>query len=139
MQIYLANKKLRSMKPLTIMASIGALGLAAVLGIAMAQTNPNQAEYEDYAVQRLTEYLKGDVCNKTTKFLQRLINYNCDKLVDSANPQIRQLLSTTTERQDFFLFSIYRTELKISDFIPSYKFETVGAFNNFYTYTAQEQ
>lgn len=127
------------MKPLTIMASIGALGLAAVLGIAMAQTNPNQAEYEDYAVQRLTEYLKGDVCNKTTKFLQRLINYNCDKLVDSANPQIRQLLSTTTERQDFFLFSIYRTELKISDFIPSYKFETVGAFNNFYTYTAQEQ
>ena len=127
------------MKPLTIMASIGALGLTTVLGVAMANTNPNQAEYEDYAVQRLTEYLKSDVCNKTTKFLERLINYNCDKLVDSANPQIRQLLSATTERQDFFLFSIYRTELKISDFIPSYKFETVGAFNNFYTYTAQEQ
>jgi hypothetical protein len=127
------------MKPLTIMASIGALGLAAVLGVAMAQTNPNQVEYEDYAAQRLTEYLKSDVCNKTTRFLERLINYNCGKLVDSANPQIRQLLSATTERQDFFLFSIYRTELKISDFIPSYKFETVGAFNNFYTYTAQEQ
>ncbi|HEY9804489.1 MAG TPA: DUF4359 domain-containing protein [Leptolyngbyaceae cyanobacterium] len=127
------------MKSLTIMASIGALGLAAVLGVAMAQTNPNQAEYEDYAVQQLTEYLKSDVCNKTTKLLERLINYNCDKLVDSANPQIRELLSATTERQDFFIFSIYRTELKISDFIPSYKFETVGAFNNFYTYTAQEQ
>ncbi|MBD2500338.1 DUF4359 domain-containing protein [Anabaena azotica] len=127
------------MKSLTFMASIGALGLAAVLGVAMAQTNPNQAEYEDYAVQRLTGYLKSDVCNKTTKFLQSLINYNCDKLIDSANPQIRQLLSATTERQDFFLFSIYRTELKISDLIPSYKFETVGAFNNFYTYTAQEQ
>ncbi|BAT54303.1 hypothetical protein NOS3756_32710 [Nostoc sp. NIES-3756] len=127
------------MKPFTIMASIGALGLTTVLGVTMAKTNPHQAEYEDYAVQRLSEYLKSDVCNKTTKLLERLMNYNCDKIVDSANPQIRQLLSATTERQDFFLFSIYRTELKISDFIPSYKFETVGAFNNFYTYTAQEQ
>lgn len=127
------------MKLLTIMASVGALGLAAVLGLGMATTNPNQTKYEEYAVQRLTEYLKNDVCNKTTKLLERLINYNCDKLVDSANPQMRQLLSATTERQDFVLFSIYRTELKLSTWIPSYKFETVGAFNNFYTYMAEEQ
>ncbi|MBD2344875.1 DUF4359 domain-containing protein [Anabaena subtropica] len=127
------------MKLFTIMASVGALGLAAVLGVGMAKTNPHQTEYEEYAVQRLTGYLKNDVCNKTTKLLERLINYNCDKLVDSANPQIRQLLSATTERQDFVLFSIYRTELKLSTWIPSYKFETVGAFNNFYTYTAEEQ
>ncbi|WP_414753876.1 DUF4359 domain-containing protein [Anabaena sp. CCY 9910] len=127
------------MKPLTIMASVGALGLAAVLGVTMAKTNPNQTEYEEYAVQRLTGYLKNDVCNKTTKLLERLINYNCDKLIDSANPQLRQLLSATTERQDFALFSIYRTELKLSTWMPSYKFETVGAFNNFYTYTAEEQ
>lgn len=121
------------------MAYLGALGLAAVLGVAMAKTNPNQVEYENYAVQKLTGYLKSDVCNKTSKLIEKLINTKCDKLVDSANPQIREVLSATTERQDFVLFSIYRTEFKLSTWIPAYRFETVGAFNNFYTYNAEEQ
>jgi hypothetical protein len=34
---------------------------------------------------------------------------------------------------------VYRTEFKLNSWIPSYRFETVGAFNNFYTYTAEQQ
>ncbi|UKO98295.1 DUF4359 domain-containing protein [Nostoc sp. UHCC 0870] len=127
------------MKLFNILAYVGSIGFAAVLGVVMANTNPSQPAYEDYAVQKLTSYLKKDVCNSTTKLIEKLINTNCDKLVSSANPQMRQILSATTERQDLILFSVYRTEFKLNSWIPSYRFETVGAFNNFYTYTAEQQ
>lgn len=127
------------MKPLTIIAYTGAAAGLAALGVAMAKTNPSQVEYEEYAVQRLTEYLKTDVCKKTTNFIENLIRFNCDKLVDSANPQIQEILARTTERQNYIIFSIYRTNLTINSWIPSYKFETVGAFDQFYTYTAEKE
>ena len=127
------------MKSLTIIAYTGAaVGLAA-LGVTMAKTNPTQVEYEEYAVQRLTKYLKTDVCKKTTNILENLIHFNCEKLIDSANPQMQEIITRTTERQNYMIFSIYRTDLKINSWMPSYKFETVGAFNQFYTYTAEEQ
>ncbi|MEH2362840.1 DUF4359 domain-containing protein [Nostoc sp.] len=127
------------MKPLTIIAYTGAAAGLAVLGVAMAKTNPSQVEYEEYAVQRLTKYLKTDVCKKTTNIIENLIRFNCDKLVDSANPQIQEIITRTTERQNYIIFSIYRTDLKINSWIPSYKFETVAAFDQFYTYTAEQQ
>ena len=127
------------MKPLMIIAYTGAAAGLAALGVAMAKTNPSQVEYEEYAVQRLTEYLKTDVCKKTTNLIENLIRFNCDKLVDSANPQIQKIIARTTERQNYIIFSIYRTDLKINSWIPSYKFETVGAFDQFYTYTAEKE
>ncbi len=126
------------MRSLTIIAYVAAAGLAA-LGITMAKTNPSQTEYENYAVQRLTEYLKTDVCKKTQNIIENLIHLNCEKTVDSASPQIRQIITGTTQQQNFLLFSIYRTDLKLNSLIPAYKFETVGAFNNFYTYSAEQQ
>ncbi|MCM0590376.1 MAG: DUF4359 domain-containing protein [Gloeotrichia echinulata DVL01] len=126
------------MKALTIITYVAAAGLAA-LGVTMAKTNPSQAEYENYAVQRLTDYLKTDVCKKTQNIIENLIHLNCEKAVDSASPQIRPIISQTTQQQNLLFFSIYRTDLKLSDWIPSYRFETVGAFNNFYTYSAEQQ
>jgi uncharacterized membrane-anchored protein len=120
----------------SIMTYVGAVGLVA-LGVAMAKTNPSQAEYEEYAMQRLTKYLKSDVCKKTPKMLENLIKLDCDKLVDSASPQVRELVAGTTERQDFLIFSIYRTDLKLNSWLPSYTFESVGAFESFYTYSAE--
>ncbi|MDZ8050086.1 MAG: DUF4359 domain-containing protein [Aulosira sp. ZfuVER01] len=126
------------MKASTIIAYLGAAGLAA-LGVIMVNSNPTQAEYEAYAVQRLTQYLKTDVCQKTQGIIENLIQFNCQKAVDSVSPQMRGIIAGTTQRQDFMIFSIYRTDLKLNSFIPSYKFETVGAFNNFYTYSAEKQ
>ncbi|QSJ18145.1 DUF4359 domain-containing protein [Nostoc sp. UHCC 0702] len=126
------------MKASTIMAYVVVAALA-VCGVAMAKTNPSQTDYEEYALQRLTQYLKQDVCKKTSRFIENLLHSKCDKLVDSTNPQIKEILAATTQKQDFIVFSIYRTDLKVSSWLPSYRFETVGAFNNFYTYTAEQQ
>ncbi|MDJ0620488.1 MAG: DUF4359 domain-containing protein [Calothrix sp. MO_192.B10] len=126
------------MKPSTIITYTGAFGLA-VLAILMATTNPSQPKYEQYAVLKLTEYLKDNVCVKTPKILENIIKLNCNKLVDDANPQIKELISATTQRQDYILFSVYRTDLKLNSWVPAYTFETVGAFDQFYTYKAKKQ
>ncbi|MBW4616269.1 MAG: DUF4359 domain-containing protein [Desmonostoc vinosum HA7617-LM4] len=126
------------MKASNIIAYAGAAGLV-VLGVASATTNPSQAQYEEYAVQRLTAYLKTDFCDKTPKILEKFIDFKCNQLIDSANPHIQKIIAGTTESKNYLLFTIYRTNLKIDSWIPTYKFETVGAFNNFYTYTAEQQ
>ncbi|MCX7596229.1 MAG: DUF4359 domain-containing protein [Fischerella sp.] len=136
------------MKILNITACVGVVGLA-VLGVAMVQTNPSQVEYEEYAVQKLTEYLKTNVCKQTPKFIENVMKFNCKQVVVSTQPQIRELITESTERQNFILFSIYRTDLKLSSLLPAldsvlpstpgYKFETLAAFNQFYTYKAEQR
>ncbi|PMB53121.1 hypothetical protein CEN39_06160 [Fischerella thermalis CCMEE 5201] len=138
------------MKALTIMAYVGVFGLAA-LGVAMAKTNPSQVEYEEYAARRLTEYLNTNVCKKTPKFLENVMQFNCRQVVDSAQPRLREVIADSTIRQDFIVFSIYRTDLNVNSLIPAlrldsilpstpgYQFETIGAFNQFYTYKAEQQ
>ncbi|MDJ0676848.1 MAG: DUF4359 domain-containing protein [Calothrix sp. MO_167.B42] len=126
------------MKPANIITYTGTVGLA-VLGILMAITNPSQPKYEQYAVLRLTEYLKDNVCVKSPSILENLVNINCNKLVDKANPQIKELIAATTKRHNYVIFSVYRTDLELNSWVPGYTFETMGAFNNFYIYKAQKR
>lgn len=60
-------------------------------------------------------------------------------MLQSVKPQIKELITSTTSRQDYIIFSIYRSEIKLDSSIPGYKFETVGALNQFYTYNAEQK
>lgn len=126
------------MKSLRIVTYVGAAALTGI-GVVMAVTNPSQPTYEVYAVQRLAEYLKKEVCTKAPKDFEGLLQRKCTALIDSSQPQIQQIVSARTQRQNFVFFSVYRTDLSVVPFIPSYHFETVGALQNFYTYTAEER
>ncbi len=127
--------RLSTMKKLTIVTSLGIAGMV-ILGGVMAKTNPEQPAYQEYAVQRLATTLKTDVCKKAPGLLENLVKFNCPQFVDSANPKIREIITNSTERQNYLLFSIYHTDLKLHSLLPSYKVETVGIFNNFYTYSS---
>ena len=126
------------MKSLKIITYVGAAALAG-LGLAMAMTNPSQRNYEEFAVQQLTEYLKKDVCTKAPKVFDNFLQRNCSVMVDSSRPKMQQIIAETTQKQNFIFFSVYRTDLFINPVIPSYHFETIGAFQNFYTYSAERQ
>ncbi len=126
------------MKIVSIVAYAGTAALIA-LGLVMANTKPSSAEYEEYATQRLTEYIKEQGCTKTPKLLDNFIKFDCGKLVESLTPQIKQIINASTEKHDYLLFSVYHTDLEINDLIPSYKFETVGALDSFFTYKAQKE
>jgi hypothetical protein len=133
------------MKVSTIITSIGIIGLS-LLGVVMLKTNPSESQYQDYAVSQISDYAKKNGCNKAPGLLEKLTNIKisvkCDELINSAKPKIEDAIAASTQRQDFIFFSIYRTEFQFSSLIPalpSYKFETVGAFDNFYTYSAEKQ
>lgn len=126
------------MKPLTMLICVSAASIS-IIGSILTQTNPNQNKYEEYALDKVTTYLKTDVCNKTPSFLEKLITVNCEEMLQSAMPHLKELITTTTNRQDYLIFSIYRTEIKLDSVIPGYKFETVGALNQFYTFNAEQK
>lgn len=128
----------RDMKPLSILICVGAASIG-IIGTILTKTNPNQTEYEQYALDKMTTYLKTDVCNKTPSFLEKLIKVNCEEMLQSAIPNLKELITATTNRQDYLIFSIYRTEIKLDSVIPGYKFETVGALNQFYTFNAEQK
>jgi hypothetical protein len=119
-------------------ASIGGVALVG-LGASMVLTNPGQDTYETYAVEQLTTYLKDDACMKAPSAFGNLLQRQCKSLVDTGRPQIEEIISQTTQRQNFVLFSIYQTTLDVGPFLPAYHFDTVGVFQNFFVYQADEQ
>ncbi len=125
------------MKIIMIIAVFSAAILVG-LGEALATTNPSQAEYEQYAMQQLTEYLKERACKKVPSFIENLLKQNCTTLVDRNQSALRQLLVQNTHRQDLVIVSLYRTDLKVNPLLPGYKFETIGILNHFYTYSAEQ-
>lgn len=125
---------MKSLKPLASISLFVLVGLVT----AMAITNPDSSTYEEYAVEQLTTYLKTDACSQVPKAFETLVQ-NCSSLIDSNRPQIKQIIVRSTQRQNFILFSIYRTNLSITSVVPLYRFQTVGIMQNFYTYSAKQQ
>lgn len=125
------------MKTLSLFTALGGFVLAG-LGLSMALTNPAQKDYEEYATEELTTYLKEEVCTEVPSFLGTFLQQQCTLVVDTGRPQIQQIITETTERQNFVVFSIYRTHLSIDSHLPSYEFETVGVFQSFYIYLSEE-
>ncbi|HEY9693172.1 MAG TPA: DUF4359 domain-containing protein [Oculatellaceae cyanobacterium] len=134
------------MKGLQAVSAIAGVALVGV-GAAMALTNPAQDTYEEYAVEQLTGYVQRDICPKAPSILGNSLQGQCNSIIQSHQSQIKQLISRSTQRQNFILFSIYKTDLSIrtiapflpQNVLPEYHFETVGAIDNFYTYQAQQR
>lgn len=125
------------MKPWKLITGVGGVGLLGFSGF-MALTNPGQRDYEAYATEQLTSYLKENVCTQVSQELQGLLESYCKSLVDTGQPQLRQLIAEQTTRHNFLLFSIYQTQLSLPSPIPGYEFQTLGMFQQFYTYEAEQ-
>ncbi|MGA9380712.1 MAG: DUF4359 domain-containing protein [Phormidium sp.] len=125
------------------------LGTAIVTGllVSLAISNPSDSEYEEYATGQLTQYLQQNVCPQAPKIWGKSLKQECKRLVNSNQSEIKGLISQGTERYNFILFSIYKTELSItqvspffpSDLLPSYHFGTLGVGHKFYIYQAEQQ
>lgn len=116
--------------------------IAAVLttvGIGMAASNPAPEAYDDYATEQLTLYLKDNACTQAPNVLGDFLQAQCAAILDDNQEQLRRLIADNTDRQNWLLLSVYKTDLSISDLLPSYHFETIGVFGNLYTYKAEQR
>jgi hypothetical protein len=133
---------MKSLKPSKLIAYLVGIVLLGLGGVA-AITNPDPKTYEEFAARQLSQYLKENTCAKAGLALQS----SCGSLIEDNQAQIQQLISTNTERQNFLLLSIYKTDLSpgellpdfLSNLLPSYHFETVGAFSHFQVYKIKKQ
>jgi Domain of unknown function (DUF4359) len=109
---------------------LGVLGLCA-LGL----TNPDPGAYEVYAIEQIGNLAK-DQCTQAPAGLGILIQGPCRAAVEAYKPQLRPLLATTTTRQNFILFSIYRSDISIPAANFNAKVESIGIGNHFLIYKA---
>lgn len=116
-------------------------GLLALLGLGtvMVLTNPGQTPYEEFAVQKLSEYGKTQVCNTLPNVLGNSLREQCSTMVDTTRPHLKPLIGNNTKRQNFLLFSLYQTDLAIGPMIPTYHFETIGVFQTFFVVKAEKR
>ncbi|MBE9174637.1 DUF4359 domain-containing protein [Synechocystis salina LEGE 06155] len=125
------------MRVFSVLGVIGGV-MALASGVLMAIGNPGKPDYEDYAVETLSTYLKTEICPKAPADFGGFVQSYCKTLVDAGQPQIKQVIAQTTSEQNFLLFSIYETTLALPAPFPTYEFQTIGIMKQFYTYQAME-
>lgn len=117
------------------------------LGVAMAVTNPDQENYNQYAARLLSQQLQEKECVKLDDSFRDLC-----KLLERKEGQtlLRRLVAENSQRQNFLLGSIYKTNLSTRDVVPSflndllslptvtYRAETIGLFGQFQTYRIEQ-
>lgn len=118
--------------PLSLFAVIGSF-LVLLLGGVLAFTNPSNKKYETFATEQLSLYAKENLCQATEGNLEQAIKSQvCHMMVETGKGQIPRVIRETTIRKNYFLLSLYDTNLYL------YKFRTVGLLNNFYIISADQ-
>jgi hypothetical protein len=118
-----------------------ALGLGVVgVGATLAATNPDEAAFENFAL----EQVKAQGC----KELPEIIRSQCPQFVQDNQAELKKLLGRSTQRENYYLFSLYRTNLSARSLmpelpmfldLPAFKLETVAVFGKFYIYETKRQ
>jgi len=123
--------RIKTVKPAVV--GITALVIAGF----MAVTNPGKEAYVDYAVARFATDFQNAICTGPTlpKSLQQigvLTKSLCQLSVKAGyvwqHNLVKEVVNSTTRRQNLIVFSIYTTE------IPGQTFQTLALFGNFLTY-----
>ncbi len=112
-----------------------ALG-AGVTGVALAFTNPGLEEFESFAGDQLAELAVEEVCAHRLPMTLKLVIQNCPELIRSQHKVLGELARRNTRRQNFGLFSLYRTQIggpTVLPFleIPLYRVLTVAGAGRF--------
>lgn len=127
--------KLKSLPTEVIIGAVALVGIAS----AMIITNPNRRAYRSYAADKMSIYLKEEVCSDAPQAFGNFLQKQCNNLVDVGQKPMQDIIAKSTERKNYLLFSIYETDLSIAPGLPSYQFKTIGAFQNFWLYQSKEQ
>jgi uncharacterized protein YceK len=104
-------------------------------GGVMALTNPDRSAYEHYAVDRIGDLAQAE-CDRAPAGLGVLIQETCLAAIAAYKPQLRPILATTTSRQNWILFSIYRSDISIPAVNFQTRVESIGIFDRFFVYKA---
>ncbi len=131
------------------LGSLVAVGVIAAAGVALAIANPGQEAYAAYAADRLGEQLEKSLCRNVPLFLNSI----CASVLGDQDTWLEEVIEDQTTRRNFIFFSTYQTDLASEaalqrvlpanlsldiDGLPTYHVESVGVFNQFFTYQVKQ-
>jgi len=133
-----------SFKNTAISGGVVIIGAAGILGA----TNPSMENYADFATKEAIIYLETDACTQKLPIVGNSFQDECIKTAQSPDTQarIRSLIIENTDRRNYGIFSLYKTDLTVKDIVPflpenllpKYQAESVGVLKLFKTYGAKE-
>ena len=105
------------------------------LGGVMALTNPNpsQSAYESFIVDRISELTK-DKCDRAPNELRVFIQGPCRAAIKALEPELQPLLAISTNRENWVLFSIYRSNILVPIVDWQVQVESIEDPDRFYLY-----
>ena len=103
------------------------------LGGVMALTNPSQSAYESFAVDRIGDLAK-DKCDRAPNGLGAFIQGPCRAAIEAYKPELRPILAAATSRQNWVLFSVYRSNIMVPIVNLQVQVESIGIFDRFFVY-----
>jgi hypothetical protein len=92
------------------------------------QSNPSKEVFEEKAAKQITTEAKKN-CDQRSD-LGSIAQIPCRIAIDGLEPIIRPLLSAATTRDNFFLFSIYKSQVKVDALGYNVQVQFIGVWNN---------
>jgi Domain of unknown function (DUF4359) len=92
----------------------------------LASTNPDQSAYKVYATKQAISLAKEQCL--PLDFISKGL---CLIAAEAATPIIQPLITATSSRQNFILFSIYKSEISVADISFNAKVESIGVGGQF--------
>lgn len=123
------------LKPWQISGIIGVISVFG-MGTIMAITNPSRQDYQTYAARQTISYLQNNACTKLPDTLSGFLHKQCSDLVKEGKPHFKRAINVSTRQHNYFLFTVYETEVSLNNRLPSYSSKTVGFMSVFWTYEA---
>ncbi|MEO1671047.1 MAG: DUF4359 domain-containing protein [Cyanobacteria bacterium J06631_2] len=112
--------------------------IAGMIGAIALATNPGEMGYRQYVDAKIKTELKDRVCAQVAADLGVWLESQCHILISTASPHLAEAIATQTERENFYLFSLYQGNLSLPTPLPKYQVATIGIFGNYYTYKAEK-
>lgn len=103
--------------------------MATGAGLTLILTNPRQEAYTDFATVTVSRFLVRDLCKanaQAPKGFETLVRDGCQAFMNQGSSEIRAFIEHNTERQNFFVFSLYTTDF------PIRPLRVLGVFNHFF-------
>ena len=95
------------------------IGAVALLGGALAWSNPGEEEFEAFAGERLADLVSEELCSSGgLPLLAQLVLQNCSELIHSQQAVLGRLAGSSSRRYNAGLFSLYATELGGQTLLP---------------------
>jgi Domain of unknown function (DUF4359) len=117
-------------RPLSLLKALAGGVLFVGVG-ALVWTNPEQSDYESYLTAQATGFLRREICDSSKElpaFLHQMAEQHCGVLAASDAEAIRQFVAANSYRHNFYIFSLYTTDL------PLRQIKAIGMVKNFYLF-----